>query len=116
MLSRLILLALQIVIAWVAAPEIVRFFPRVGELYLFVFAVVFAVLVWVVGLVLAQVLRDIGTPGSPTLVSCLIVALIGAALIKWLPMFVPDLRGPMHSIPEIIYPLIGAVLGYHVRR
>ncbi|HWB46076.1 MAG TPA: hypothetical protein VG900_11605 [Hyphomicrobiaceae bacterium] len=116
MLSRLVLLALQLIIGWVAAPEIVRYLPRMGELSLFVFAVVFAVLVWVVGLVLAQVLRDIGTPGSPTLVSCLIVALIGAALIKWLPLFVPDLGRPMHSVPALVYPLIGAVIGYHARR
>lgn len=49
MLSRLILLALQVVIAWIAAPIIVRYIPGMGRLELFVYAAVFAVLVWLVG-------------------------------------------------------------------
>jgi len=35
------------------------------------------VVVWVVGLVLSQVLREVGMPSSSTLVASLIVALIG---------------------------------------
>lgn len=116
MLSRLILLAAQLVIGWVGAPYIVRYIPGLGGLQLFVYAVVFAVIVWIVGLVLSQVLRDMGMPASATLVTCLIVALIGAALITWLPMLVPDLARPMRQIPTIAYPLIGAVLGYHIKR
>lgn len=116
MLSRLILLALQLVVAWFVAPLIVRYIPGLGRLQLFVFAAVFAMLVWIVGLVLSQVLRDTGMPHSATLVASLIVALIGAAIVTWLPVFVPDLRGPMRAIPDLAYPLIGAVLGYHMRR
>jgi hypothetical protein len=77
---------------------------------------VFAVLVWVVGLVLSQVLRETGMPSSSTLVASLIVALIGAALVTWLPVFLPDVRGPMRNLPDLAYPLIGALIGYHVRR
>jgi hypothetical protein len=80
MLSRLILLGLQLIAAWFAAPFIVRYIPGLGRMQLFVFAVVFAVVVWIVGLVLSQVLREAGMPTSSTLVSALIVALIGAAL------------------------------------
>jgi Na+-driven multidrug efflux pump len=116
MLARLVLLALQLIVAWFAAPEIVRYIPRLGELQLFVYAVVFAVLVWVVGFILSQVLRGMGTPSSSTLVAALIVGLIGAALITWLPDLVPELRGPMRQIPTLAYPLIGAVLGYHMKR
>jgi hypothetical protein len=115
-MSRLILLALQLVIAWFAAPFIVRYIPGLGQLQLFVYAVVFAVLVWVVGLVLSQVLRDLGMPSSSTLVAALVLALIGAALVTWLPVFVPDVRAGMRTIPDLAYPLIGAVLGYHVKR
>ena len=57
MLSRLILLAVQLVVAWFAAPIIVRYIPGLGRFQLFVYAAVFAVLVWIVGLVLSQVLR-----------------------------------------------------------
>jgi hypothetical protein len=116
MLSRLVLLALQLVIAWFTGPEIIRYIPGLGVLQLFVFAVVFAVVVWVVGLVLSQVLKGTGTPSSSTLVASLIVALIGAALITWLPGLVPDLERSLRQIPTIAYPLIGAVLGYHMKR
>jgi hypothetical protein len=44
------------------------------------------------------------------------VALIGAALVTWLPALVPDLRASMRVIPDLAYPLIGALIGYHIRR
>jgi hypothetical protein len=116
MLSRLILLALQLIAAWLAAPVIVRYIPGLRGMQLFVYAAVFAVLVWVVGLVLSQVLRETGQPSSSTLVASLVLALIGAALVTWLPQFVPDVRGLMRQLPDLAYPLIGAVLGYHIRR
>jgi len=115
MLSRLVLLFVQLVVGWLGAPYIVRYIPSLGYLELFVYAAVFAILVWVVGLVLSQVLRETRMPSSATLVSALVVALIGAALIMWLPGLVPDLAGPMRRIPAVAYPLIGAVLGYQMR-
>ena len=116
MLARLVLLALQLGIAWFAGPEIVRYIPRFGGLQLFVYAVVFAVIVWLVGLIMAQILRDTPTPSSTTLVTAVVVALIGAALILWLPGIFPDLGRPMGQLPALAYPLIGAVIGYHIRR
>jgi hypothetical protein len=116
MLSRLILLGLQLIAAWFAGPVIVRYIPGLGRMQLFVFAVAFAVVVWIVGLVLSQVLREVGMPTSSTLVSSLVVGLIGAALVTWLPVFVPDVRGAMRALPDLAYPLIGAVLGYHIKR
>jgi zinc transporter ZupT len=116
MLSRLILLALQVVIAWIAAPIVVRYIPGMGRLELFVYAAVFAVLVWLVGLVGAQILKDTGTPSSAALASALVVALIAAAIYTWLPMLVPDAKRVMLNLQEKAYPLIGAVLGYHIRR
>src|SRR5437762_11986534 len=116
MLSRLILLALQLIIAWFGAPVIVRYIPGLGGLQLFVYALVFAVLVWVVGLVLSQVLRETGMPSSTTLVAALVVALLAAAIYTWLPMVVPDAKGVLLNLQEKAYPLIGAVIGYHIRR
>lgn len=116
MLSRLILLAVQLIVAWIGAPYIMRYIPGLGALQIFVYAIVFAVLVWLVGLVLSQVLRETGMPHSSTLVTCMIVALIGAALITWLPVLLPDIGRTMRQIPTLAYPLIGAVLGYHIRR
>jgi uncharacterized membrane protein YeaQ/YmgE (transglycosylase-associated protein family) len=116
MLSRLVLLALQLIVAWLAAPEIIRYIPRFGDLQLFIYAAVFAVLVWIVGLVMSQVLRETGMPSGSTLASALIVALIGAAIILWLPTLIPDVGRLLPRIDERIYPLIGAVIGYHARR
>ena len=92
MLSRLILLGLQLIVAWFAAPYIVSLYPGPGAVQLFVFAVVFAVVVWIVGLG--------AEPGAARdrhaleldLGPALIVALIGAALFTWLPVFVPDCK------------------------
>jgi hypothetical protein len=116
MLSRLILLALQLIVAWFAAPIIVRYIPGMGRLELVVYAVAFAVLVWLVGLVAAQVLKDVGTPTSATLVSAIVVALIAAAIYAWLPLVVPDAKRVMLNLQEKLYPLIGAVIGYQIRR
>jgi len=116
MLSRLILLAVQLVVAWFGAPYIVRYIPGMGRMEIFVYAAVFAVVVWIVGLVLSQVLRDMGQPSSATLVSALVVGLIAAAIYTWLPMFVPEAKRVMLNLQEKVYPLIGALIGYHIRR
>jgi EamA domain-containing membrane protein RarD len=116
MLSRLILLALQLLIAWVGAPYIVRYIPGMGRMEIFVYAVAFAVIVWIVGLVLSQVLRDLGQPSSGTLVSALVLALIAAAIYTWLPVFVPESKQVMLNLQEKAYPLIGALIGYTIRR
>jgi uncharacterized membrane protein YeaQ/YmgE (transglycosylase-associated protein family) len=116
MLARLILLALQLAIAWFAGPKIVGYIPSFSGLQLFVYGAVFAVVVWVVGLILSQVLRETPTPSSSTLVTSLVVALIGAAVIKWLPTLVADAGRLLPRIDDRLYPLIGAVLGYQIRR
>lgn len=116
MLSRLILLVLQLIVAWFAAPVIVRYIPGMGRLELLVYAAAFAVLVWLVGVIGAQVLKDTGTPSSAALASALVVALIAAAIYTWLPTFVPDAKRVMLNLQEKAYPLIGALIGYHLRR
>ena len=94
-----------------------RYIPGMGRLQLFVYAAVFAVLVWIVGLVLSQVLRETGMPlerdaglragrgpdrrGASTR---------GCRCLCRMP------SGLMLNLPEKAYPLIGAVLGYHIRR
>src|SRR5262245_2424990 len=116
MFSRLILLALQLIVAWFTAPVIVRYIPGLGRLELFVYAAVFAVLVWLVGVIGAQVLKDTATPTSAALASALILAAAAAAAYIWLPTVLPDAKRVMLSLQEKAYPLIGAALGYHIRR
>ncbi len=113
MLGYLVLLAFQIAGAWFIAPHILRYIPLSGDLKTFVHAAIFAVLVWIIGLVGSQVLNDVRMPSSSTLAAALVLALIGAALI----VFVPGLLAAVPlNIPTLAVPLIGAVIGYMVRR
>jgi predicted PurR-regulated permease PerM len=73
-----------------------------------VYAVVFAVLVWVVGLVLSQVLRDVRLPSSATLVASLVLGLIAAAIYMWLPVAVPDAESVMANLQESKPPVSAA--------
>jgi hypothetical protein len=116
MLSRLILLGVQLAVAWYGADQIVPHLPRFGAFQLLVYAAVFAVLVWLVGLVLSQILRETGMPSSSTLAASLVVALIFAAFVLWVPDIVPEVGRMLPRIDERLYPLIGAVIGYHLKR
>ena len=113
MLGYLVLLALQLAGAWFVAPQIVRYIPLSGDLRTFVYAAVFAVLVWIIGLVGAQVLKDVRTPTSSTLALSLMFALIGAAIVVFAPGL---LQAVPLNIPALAVPLIGAVIGYLLRR
>jgi hypothetical protein len=112
MLSRLILLGVQLAVAWYGADQIVPHLPRFGDFQLLAYAAVYAILVWLVGLVLSQVLRETGMPSSSTLGASLVLALIGAALVMW----VPDITRLLPRVDDQLYPLIGAVIGYHIKR
>ncbi len=115
MLGRLVLLLLQLVIGWFIGPEIFKKLPQFGQLTIFAQAVVFAILVWLIGVVCSIILKDVGQPSTAALTSTLVVALIFAAITLF-----PDVtrfiarfaKGP----PLMAYPLIGAVLGYMLRR
>jgi len=111
MLGRLVLILLQLAIAWFAAPQILAYIGIGGDVRIFVHATIFAILVWVTGLVGAQVLKDVATPSPNTLVWALGGALIGAALVVFkVPAMLPLKFAPM------FLPLGLAVLGYHARR
>jgi len=114
MLGRLILLLLQIVVAWYLAPVIVKYVPVTGVFSLFVFAIICAIIVFLVGVLAAQVLRDVGQPGSATLTWCLILALVAAAIATWGPDLVPQI--PWGRVPKEALVLAGAILGYLVKR
>jgi hypothetical protein len=132
MLPRLVLLGAQLAVGWHAAPYVVRDIPGLGGLEpvafiaryipgftaveLIVYAAVFALLVWVVGLILSEALKNIRSPSPATLLSALVVALACAALVALLPRAAPALADPLRALPALAYPLFGAVLGYQVHR
>ncbi|MEE8098430.1 MAG: hypothetical protein V3T13_00680 [Hyphomicrobium sp.] len=114
MLGRLILILLQIVIAWFLAPIIAGYVPVAGVFGLFVFAIICAIIVFLVGVLAAQVLRDVGQPGSATLTWCLILALVAAAIATWGPSLVPQI--PWSRVPAHALVIAGAILGYLVKK
>lgn len=112
MLGRLILILLQLGLGWVAGQALVKYIPIPGNLRLVALIIAFAVVVWIIGLVAAQILRDVATPVGATLVA----ALIGAAVLAALP-YIPVVEDYVRrvGIASAYLPLLGAVLGYQLR-
>jgi hypothetical protein len=117
MLPRLVLTIIQLAVGWTYAPQLRALVAlNLGGLEPFVVALLIAILVWIAGHIGALVLKDTPPPSTATLTACLVLALAGAALtlIPQVPQFINGLlRG---GVPTRAYPLIGAVIGYLVRR
>lgn len=117
MLGRLVLALIQLAAGWYGAPKIMAFvnLPKLGSLTIFVYAVLFAIIVWLVGVVGSLVLKDVAKPSPSTLA----VSLIGAALLGGLTL-IPDAMSAIAKVipgvPKLVFPLIGAVLGYAIKR
>ena len=114
MFGRLVLILLQLAVGWFAAPEMAKFIPKLGQLDIFIMAAIFALVVWLVGFIGALVLKDVGQPTPSTLVVALVCALIFAGLT-----LIPDVMSAINGlvrIPVVAYPLIGAVIGYAIKR
>ncbi len=113
MLGRLVLSLLQLAGAWFGGLFIAKFIPLSGDLKIFVLAVLFAILVWLIGVIGAEVLKDVGRPSSATLTWALIGALIGAALIVFGPALLAQI--PL-KFNHLFLPLVLAVAGYAIKR
>ena len=114
MLGRLILLLLQIVIGWFGSQALMNYIKMGGPFRLFIFAIVAAIIVFLVGVIVAQVLREVGQPSSHTLSWAVILALIAAALWTWGPQFVPQV--PWGRVQAEYAVLAGAIIGYLIKR
>jgi hypothetical protein len=102
-------LLLQLAAGLLLAPVVVAAVP-LGRAYHVVYAVLLGVLVWLAGLLVAQVLKA-PTPGVRTLVAAIIGGVIGVSVVL-LPTFVPSTENVIHLVSEPIYLLVGALLGY----
>lgn len=111
MLGRLVLILLQLAIGWFAAPQVLRYVPVGGDAQIFIYAIAAAIIVWLVGLIGAQVLKDVGSPSGGTLVAAVIGGLIGAAIVA----FKVNGMVPV-NIPPNLWPLGLATLGYALKR
>lgn len=112
MIGYLLLVVLQFISAFFGAPMVLRYIPVTGDPKVFVHALVFAVIVWIVGLLGSFALKDVRMPTTHTLASAMIGAVIGAGL-----MFVPQLLAAIpFKFPPLYLPLVGAIIGYMARR
>ena len=114
MLGRLVLVCLQIAAAWAVGPIIRQYIPVSGAFDLFVYAGVFAVVVYVTGILAALIIKDVGSPSPAALTTALIVALIAAAFATYGMDLIPQIPGGTISKRGLV--LAGAILGYLVRR
>lgn len=114
MLGKIILLFLQIAAAWFFAPIIRGQIPVGGAYDLFLYALLFAVVVYLTGILAAQVLKDVAVPSTATLTSALVVALIAAALVTFVPGIAAAIPGGTISNRGLV--LAGAILGYFLRK
>jgi hypothetical protein len=115
MLGRLILLLLQIAIGWFGSNAIMGYI-RFGEFRLFIFAVVAAIVVFLIGVVAALVLKEVGSPSSHTLSWAVVLALIAAALWTFGPSLPVLSDVPWGKIRAEYAVLAGAILGYMIKK
>lgn len=112
MLGKLVLIAIQAVAALMGAPFVMRALPAAGDLTPLIQAVVFAVIVWVVGLVGSFALKDVAMPSPRALAAAIVGALIGA-VITMIPQVMHLI--PL-KVPAATFPIIGAIVGYFIRK
>lgn len=112
MLGKLVLIAIQAVAALMGAPFVMQHLPSSGDLRPLIQAVVFAVIVWVVGLVGSFALKDVNMPSPRALAAAIVGGLIGAA-ITMIPQVMSLI--PL-KVPATTFPIIGAIAGYFVKR
>jgi len=113
-LGRIVLILIQLAVAWRLAPELKRYLPPMGDAEIFVYAVIFALLVWLVGVLGHLILKDVAQPTPSTLLFALGFAVVFAGLT-----LIPDVTRAIANVVRIntlYYPLIGAVIGYAVKR
>ncbi len=118
MFARLVLSVVQLLvglsIASYAVMHLQNYIPLQGPVDLFMLAVVYAAVVWIIGLIGFWILHDVGQPTLSSFASALIFACALASLTLF-----PDAVMALNRvipIPLTVYPLIGAVVGYAISR
>jgi hypothetical protein len=110
-MGRLVLILLQLAAGWFGAPEVLRYVPLGGDAQIFAQGVAAGLIVWIVGLVGAQVLKGVSAPSLATLASALAGGLIGAAVVvSKLPAMLP------FGVPPLLWMVGLAVVGYALKR
>lgn len=120
MLPRIVLLVIQIAVAWFVADPLRALLPAqiAPKAYdVFAYAVLYALIVSVVGFAGSLVLKNVRVPSSATFGVSLVLALIGAGLTLFPPISnAIDSALPLLKSDHKVYALVGALIGYTVKR
>jgi hypothetical protein len=108
MLGRLILILLQITVGWFATNALMSQI-KFGEFRLFIFAVIAAIVVYLLGVIAAQVIKDVGAPSNQSLTMALFLALGAAAVVTWGPALLPQV--PWRQVPDKYLVMAAAIAG-----
>lgn len=119
MLPRIVLLLIQVAAAWSLANPIKSALPALlGRQYdIFIYALIYAVVITVVGFAGALVLKGVRLPTASTFIASLVLAAILAAITLF-----SQINGPIQdALPFLrgkteLYPLVGALVGYLLKR
>jgi len=109
----LLTLLLQLAAGLVLAPLVVALLP-LGRVYHIVYALVLGALIWLAGLLIAQMMQA-PAPRTAMLVASMVGALVGVFVIL-LPAFVPAAGSGVRIISEPLYLVAGALGGYWLLR
>lgn len=114
MLGRIVLVLVQLAGAWFLAPLVAQYIPVSGVIKYVLYAVLFAVFAWLIGLVSAEVIKGVNRPQGSSFAWSIVLALVGAAILI-APTYVPNFNLVLPlGIATLSIPLIGAVLGYQL--
>jgi hypothetical protein len=86
------------------------YIPVSGVLVYILQAVLFAVCIWLIGVLGAQFIKGVNSPQSSSFLYAMVLGLVGAAILI-APTYIQGFHIPI-PFSEPSLPLIGAVLGY----
>ena len=121
MLPRIVLFALQLAAAWYLGSTLTAFVGRgfgIGRSNeIFVDAVIYPLLVVLVGFAGSKVMKNVKSPSAATLLVTLALS-IALALSTLIPQVVQAVETaiPLLRSSQFIYPLVGALAGYYIKR
>lgn len=109
MLGRLVLILLQLAGGWYGGILLLKYVPLSGALRVVAFVIIAAILVWLIGVVGAEILKNVERPSTAALATAVIVAAIAAAL----PL-IPVVSTYLTGINTLYLPVVGAMIGYQI--
>jgi hypothetical protein len=119
MLPRIVLLLIQIAAAWFLADPIKAALPPLlGRQYdIFLYALIYAVIVTVIGFIGGLVLKGLRLPSAATFIASLVLAAILAAitLVNQINAPIQEALPVLRGNPKL-YPLVGALVGFLLKR